>query len=193
MRLTQRVTQIYIPFISLVDDTAQAVDIEIENIGGAILGEDNIHGIACMQAVHVAANTKSMPIAGPSSSAPNLLHEESNAVSLDDPCLPRTTNDLDGMSYPSSVVVQLRKRGTKSWKRLARKSTKSISTKRGALKRLLELDEEIQSESVTKWPKTNVVVQNSHELSWYKTHMSSHRWRLESSLAGPNETLKLEL
>ena len=28
-----------IPFISLVDDTAQVVDIEIENIGGAILGE----------------------------------------------------------------------------------------------------------------------------------------------------------
>lgn len=84
---------------------------------------------------------------------------------LDDPCLPHTTNDLDGMSSPSSVAVQLRKHGTKSWKRLAKKSTKSISTKRGALKRLLELDEEIQSESVTKWPKTNVVVQNSHELS----------------------------
>ncbi|GMY09617.1 hypothetical protein FCV25MIE_04856 [Fagus crenata] len=146
-----------IPFISLVDDTAQAVDIEIENIGGAILGEDNFHGMACMQAVHVAANTKSMPIAGPSSSAPNLLHEESNAVCLDDPCLPRTTNDLDGMSSPSRVAVQLRKHGTKSWKRVARKSTKSISTKRGALKRLLELDEEIQSESVTKRPKTNVM------------------------------------
>jgi hypothetical protein len=116
--------------------------------------------------VHMhAADNNHLPHAGLLTQSNNHKHMASTLTPIAETSVPYMASAIDDHTVPEGVAVHKRNTGSKSWKRLARGVSKTTSKRRGALKRLLELDEEVQPESSIKRPKVCDAVQSTNELS----------------------------
>jgi hypothetical protein len=163
-----------IPNISLVEDTAQVIGIEIRRHGMDVTdsGMDNSNEVAGMQLgemegiqlSEVAVENNPSPHVGPSTQQP--LHVvPSTTPIVGEAGLTSIESATNEQAVFVGVAVQPKKVGPKSWKRLARGVNNKVPTRRGALKRLLELDTEIQAEEAFKCLKAGGPGNDIHELS----------------------------
>ena len=156
-----------IPNISFVEENLQGIDIEAERNGmvDVDFGIDNPQVEVCMHAEEKTIVNNHLPHVGPPTQSNNQQHVASTLTPTIETSAPNMVSAIDDHNVPEEVAVQQRITGSKSWKRLARGVSKTTSKRRGALKRLLELDEEVQPESSIKRPKVCNTVQSTNELS----------------------------
>uniref|UniRef100_A0A2N9F0P5 Reverse transcriptase domain-containing protein n=1 Tax=Fagus sylvatica TaxID=28930 RepID=A0A2N9F0P5_FAGSY len=148
-----------IPNIKLVEDTAQVIGIEIRRHGMDVTdsGMDNSNEVVGkqlgemegIQLREVVVENNPSPNVGPSTQQPLHVVPSTTPV-VGEAGLTSIESATDEQAVSMGVTAQPKKVGPKSWKRLARGVSNKVPTRRGALKRLLELDTEIQAEEAFK-------------------------------------------